>query len=136
MTVECATCHRGRAKPEMIQDVLLTLYRDDGMERALTEYRTLRDEYYGDYAFDFSHKALNQLAQILAIERDFDAALSFVDLNLEFNPQSVRAYQLQGDIWREKGNLTAARESYEKGLEIQPDNSFMQSLIERLDAAP
>jgi lipopolysaccharide biosynthesis regulator YciM len=136
MTVECATCHRGRAKPEMIQDVLLTLYRDEGMEKALTEYRTLRDKYYGDYAFDFSHKALNQLAQNLAIESDFDAASIFVDLNLEFNPRSVRAYQLQGDIWKEKGDLAAVRISYEKGLEIQPDNSFMQSLIDRLDTAP
>ena len=35
VTVECATCHRGTAKPEMIQDVLTAVFYDGGLAQAL-----------------------------------------------------------------------------------------------------
>ena len=111
-------------------------YRDDGLDEAITEYRSLRERYFGDYAFDFSDKSLNRLAERMIHEGQFDAALSFLKLNLEFNPLSVRAYQLQGDVWKEKSNMTAARHSYQKALEIAPDNAWTQRSLKRLDTPP
>jgi len=135
VTVECATCHRGVAKPEMIQDVLAAVFYDGGMEEALAEYRMLHDKYFGAYAFDFSANGLNDLAERMASADELDAALTFLDLNLEFNPESVRAYQLQGDMWKKKDDVAAARKSYEKALEMAPDNAFTQNLLDRLDAS-
>lgn len=132
VTVECATCHRGRAKPEMIQDLMSAMYREEGLDKAREEYLALRERYYGGYAFDFSERALNRLAEVMAGENDLDAALDFLDLNLEFYPQSDRAYQLQGDMWKQKGNIPAARNSYQKALEIAPNNSWTQKLIDDL----
>ena len=134
VTVECATCHRGVAKPEMIQDVLTVVFHADGLEQALAEYRILREKYFGAYAFDFSANGLNDLAERMASADELDAALTFLDLNLEFNPESVRAYQLQGDMWKKKDDVAAARKSYEKALEMAPDNAFTQGLLEKLDA--
>jgi hypothetical protein len=133
VTVECATCHRGTAKPEMIQDVLMAVYYDGGLEEATAEYRTLREKYFGAYAFDFSANGLNDLAERMARADELDAALTFLDLNLEFNPESVRAYQLQGDMWKKKEDFAAARKSYEKALELAPDNAFTHGLLKKLD---
>jgi tetratricopeptide (TPR) repeat protein len=134
VTVECATCHRGVAKPEMIQDVMTAVFYDGGLEEAIAEYRILRDKYFGAYAFDFSANGLNDLSERMAGADELDAALTFLDLNLEFNPESVRAYQLQGDMWKKKDDVAAARKSYEKALEMAPDNAFTQSLLEKLNA--
>ena len=135
ITVECVTCHRGQAKPDMIQDLLTKIFVADGLDKAIAEYRTLREQYFGGYASDFSAQALNMLAESMTKESELDAALSFLNLNIEFNPESVRAYQLQGDVWKAKSNVTAARVSYEKALELAPDNAWTQRLIKSVEPA-
>jgi len=133
VAVNCATCHRGQTKPEMLQDVLERSYREAGMEGAIAEYRELRDRYYGDYAFDFSARTLMVLAEILANVDDYEAALGFLDLNLEFNPESVRTLQYKARIQQEIGDKAAARESLLNAIELEPDNQWTHSLLERLD---
>ncbi len=135
ITVECATCHRGQRRPEMIENIMVSKYRNEGFDAARTEYRNLRDSYYGGYAFDFSDEALNQLAERLLSEQDLDGALAFLDLNIEFNPTSVRPLQIRGDVLRRKGDIAGARASYVKALEIDPDNRWTQALLDRLDSA-
>ncbi len=132
--VDCATCHRGQNKPEMLQDVLARAYRENGMENAIAEYRTLREHNYGGYSFDFSEGALNMMAERMAQEDELDAALGFLDLNLEFYPQSVRTLVLQGQVLAAKGDKPAARESYVKALALEPDNMWTKRLLDKLDA--
>lgn len=133
VAVDCATCHRGQAKPEMLHDVLARTYRQSGMARAVAEYRNLRDRYYGDYAYDFSPRSLMILAENLAEEDDYEAALSFLDLNLEFNPDSVRTYVLKASLQTDSGDKNAARLSLLKALELDPEDSWTRQLLERLD---
>lgn len=131
--VDCATCHRGNSKPEMIQEVLARTYQDKGMQEAGAEYRNLRERYYGGYTFDFSERALMILAERMAGDDDAKAALGFLKLNLEFYPQSSNSYVLQGQVLAASGDKTAAKESYQQALEIQPGNPWTQQLLDALD---
>lgn len=132
--VECATCHRGRPKPEMLHDVIERAYREDGMEQAITEYRELRDQYYGDYAFDFSPRPMMILAERLAADEDYDAAVRFLDVNMEFHPDSARTLQLKAQIQAAAGNRDGARASLLQAIELEPDNPWTRQLLDNLDA--
>lgn len=131
--VDCATCHRGQVKPEMLQDVLTTTFRHDGLPKAVEQYRSLREEYYGSYTFDFSESVLISVAQTLGRSKETDGALGFVKLNLEFFPQSMRSYVLQAQIFQMNGDVSGARVSFNKALEIQPDAQWVKKMLAALD---
>jgi tetratricopeptide (TPR) repeat protein len=133
VAVGCATCHRGQAKPEMIQDVLARAYREGGFDNAVQRYRTLRDRYFGSFAFDFSENALILLGERLAHQNDWDGALNFLDLNLVYFPESMRTIVLEGQVLAARGDKEAARERYLKALEIDPEEQWTRQLLERLD---
>lgn len=132
VAVACATCHRGRAKPEMLRDVLERAYRETGMPHAIAEYRQLRERYYGDYAFDFSPKALLRLAENLAGTGDYEAALGFLDLNLEFNPDSAPTLVFKAQLLAGQGDEVAARQHLLEALELEPDDPWIRTLLENL----
>jgi tetratricopeptide (TPR) repeat protein len=131
--VTCATCHRGQAKPVMIEDVLAQALHDDGLDKAVADYRDLRNRYYGGYTYDFSERSLMRFAEQLASEEALDDAIGFLDLNLEFYPQSSRSYSLRGQVYAELGDIAAAREDYVKALEIEPQSGWIRGLLEALD---
>ena len=72
--VDCATCHRGQARPQMLQDILTTVYKDEGLAKAIENYRTLRERCYGGYTYDFSESPLMVLAERLAGDGEVDEA--------------------------------------------------------------
>jgi len=130
--VDCATCHRGQAKPEMLQDVLASAYENGGLVEATDKYRVLRDRYYGGYTFDFSEKVLMITAESMAKDDELDAALGFLDLNLEFYPESARSFVLQAQVLTTKNDIPAARLSFLRALAIEPDNNRTQRLLAAL----
>jgi len=133
--VDCATCHRGQAKPQMLQDVLASIYHDEGLDKAIENYRALRERYYGGYTYDFSDKPLMSLAERLAASDDTDAALGFIKLNLEFYPESIQSYVGQAKILNAKGDKSAARNSLTKALEIRPESKWIKQKLASLEPA-
>ena len=133
VTVDCETCHRGQAKPEMLQDVLAKAYRSDGLDNAISEYRSLRERYYGGHTFDFSERALMSLGEQMAQEDQFAAALGFLNLNLEFYPESARTLVTQGQVQTANGDVAGARESYLKALELEPENQWTRRMLNALE---
>lgn len=132
VTVTCATCHRGLPKPEMIEDVLARSYHADGLDAAISKYRHLRDQNYGGYSYDFSENVLMRVAERLGMAEDFDATLAFVNLNLEYYPQSVRSYVMRAQVLTEIGDINGARADYEQALAIRPGNPRIQQELEKL----
>lgn len=133
VTVTCATCHRGQSKPEMIEDVLLRALHDDGLDQAIAKYRELRDRYYGGYTFDFSERTLMRIAEDLGGQDELDAAMAFVNLNLEFFPESSRSYVLRAQVLAEQGDIDAARSDYETALEMEPDSGWIKEQLDKLN---
>jgi len=133
VNVDCETCHRGQARPEMLQDVLAEAYSSDGIDAAISEYRSLREQYYGSHTFDFSERALMSLGERMAQQNEFAAALGFLNLNLEFYPESARTLVTQGQVLAADGDMAGARESYLKALEIEPDNMWTRRMLDALE---
>lgn len=133
VTVSCATCHRGQSKPEMIEDVLAAHLRDEGLDPAVARYRELRERYYGSYTFDFSERMLMGFAENLGARGELEAALRFVNLNLEYYPQSSRSYVVRAGVLLEQGDASGARRDYETALQLEPESAWIKARLDELD---
>ncbi len=133
VAVTCATCHRGQSKPEMIEDVLLQSLEADGLEPSISKYRELRERYYGGYTFDFSERVLMRMAETVGANERLDAALAYINLNLEYFPESSRSYVIRAQVFAEQGDTSAARRDYEKALQIEPDSRWIREQLDKLN---
>jgi tetratricopeptide (TPR) repeat protein len=130
--VGCVTCHHGVKEPRTLGAVMMKSIEKDGVTGAVDQYRKLRESYYGSAAYDFSADALTEVASDLAdSKKDYDGALSLVRLNLEFNPKDVNSYVLMGRLQLAKGDKAGGIASYEKALELDPENRWAKQQLER-----
>ncbi len=131
--VQCVTCHRGQEKPRMLAQLLVDAVDEDGLEGALARYRELRERYYGSHTFDFSEMTLVNVAQAMGDLKQMPAAEAFLDLNVEFNPDSVMTYLAQAQLLAGQGRKPAARVKLEHVLKLDPENRFAKRLLDGLD---
>jgi tetratricopeptide (TPR) repeat protein len=131
-TVQCATCHRGRAVPRTLTDTLWTTIVEKGPDAAVEQYRELRAKFYAKDTYDFSDtEFLNFLARVA--ESRPDAALPLLRMNLEFNPKSASTYIVMSRAYQRKRDKVAAVEMLRKALEIEPENGVAQGLLYQLE---
>jgi tetratricopeptide (TPR) repeat protein len=133
VSVTCATCHRGQSKPEMIENVLMQSLEEDGLANSISKYRELRERYYGGYTFDFSERMLMRMAETLGARELLDAAMAYVNLNLEYFPDSSRNYVIRAQVFAEQGNIAAARLDYAKALQIEPESRWIKEQLDKLN---
>jgi len=132
VTVSCATCHRGQTRPLMIEDVLAEVENNEGVEQSIARYRELREKYYGSYAYDFSERMLMRMAETYGAENELASAIAYINLNLEYFPESSRSYLLRGELLAELGDIEAARSSMEKALELEPQSRWIRQRLDNL----
>lgn len=131
--VQCVTCHRGQARPRMLESVIAGVIADSGVPAAVESYRALKSRYYGGYTFDFRERPLNAVAMNLMRENRPDDAVVILAVNLELNPDAASTHQLLGDAYTALGRRDSAIVSYRKSLELQPDNPPVKAKLEALD---
>lgn len=134
--VRCMSCHRGVARPALIQDVLAGSLDAGGADSAVARYRALREEHFGSAAYDFSAEALNEFAAELIRQRRAGHALPLLRLSVELNPRSLMAQFYLGEAYRVQGDTMRALTAYREALQIEPGQAFIRSLIERLGGGP
>ncbi len=130
--VNCATCHRGLSRPVTLAGEITRVYGEEGADAAVTHYRTLRERYYGSWSYDFSESSLNRMAQQLARRDDWDGALTILNLNKEFFPESASIYTGIGQAYMEKGDDDLALQHLERALELNPQNRMARRLLREL----
>ena len=132
LQVRCITCHHGVKHPQTLNALLMKSVSDKGVDAAILEYRTLRGRYYGSAAYDFSAPILNDVAGRLAeTKKDYDGATKLVNLNLEFTPNDANTYVTLGRIQSGKGDKPGAIASFQKALELDPNNRWAKRLLEQ-----
>jgi tetratricopeptide (TPR) repeat protein len=134
VNVVCETCHRGQARPILIQDLLVGVCRSEGVDSAVARYRALRSEYYGSETYDFSEFMLLDVASTLADSGDVDAAFALLDLNLEQFPGSAYTLARRGMLHAHAGDREAALDDLNKALELRPEDRRIRRMIEDLKA--
>lgn len=131
--VECVTCHHGVKKPETLGAAMNRAMAKGGVEAGIERYRSLRSDYYGSAAYDFSPGTLVEIAGAHAdAQKDPDGALKLLELSLEFHPQHVNTHITMGRVYAAKGDTAAAIASFQKALQIAPDNGWAKQQIERV----
>lgn len=129
--VTCVTCHRGVRHPQQIEDLVQATVAEQGIEAAVTEYRELRERYYGGASYDFTERPLLAAAQAMG-GSDAAAARRILELNLEFNPGSAFTLFALAGNHADAGDKDQAIELYRRGLEIMPDNRQAQRALQAL----
>jgi tetratricopeptide (TPR) repeat protein len=114
--VRCATCHRGVARPRLLDDELTLVLADSGLDAAGRRYRALREQYYGSGAYDFREPVLDQVARGETQAGRVDNAIGLLKLNAEFYPASGAIPFLMGEAYLQRGDTAAALASYRDAL--------------------
>lgn len=116
VVVRCATCHRGIARPRLLDDDLALMLADSGLDATVARYRALRARYYGSGSYDFGEMVLNQLARTEAQAKRLDNSLGLLKLNAEFYSNSTQIPFLQAEVYLQRGDTTAAIAGYRDAL--------------------
>ncbi|MEZ4700460.1 MAG: c-type cytochrome [Rhodothermales bacterium] len=132
LSVNCETCHRGVARPQMLEDMLADYVAEKGVDEAVAEYNRLREQYYGGFSYNFQEPTLIRTAQQLLDAENPDAALRFLDLNAEFFPNSSQTHAAMAEAYLAKEDKAAAIQHVEKALELNPNDRRLQQWLEDL----
>ncbi len=115
--------------------VRLTLIAEEGVAAAAARYRELRDEFYGQGAFNFGEFTLLNVAESLGGDGRVEDGIEIVKLNLEFFPESGFSYFALGEGYRMLGDTAEAITAYEKAQELVPGNPMIERRLQELKAA-
>lgn len=133
--VTCYTCHRGRPVPRTLEEELAHVIDERGPDAGIARYRELRQEFYGQGAFNFGEFTLVNLAERLGAEGRPEDGIRMLELNLEFFPESGFSYFALGEGRRMLGDSAAALEAYRRAQELLPANPMIGRRIQELTAA-
>ena len=131
-SLRCATCHRGVAIPKLLPDVLTETATKSGTAAAVQQYRDLRAKYYGGQSYDFSENGIVASAIPLINGNKPDDAITWLQLNAEFYPKSSATYAALGQAYAKKSDTLNAIKSFEKALELDPNNAVAKRQLDQL----
>jgi len=131
LQVGCFTCHHGNRRPETLEQSLIAVLDRDGLDSTLVAYKRLRNEYYGQAAYDFSEWSLITLAEDLAKEpAQQPAALAMLNLNLEYYPESAGTYARIAETYLAAGDTTTAMKSFDQALKLAPTDPWLKRRVD------
>jgi len=127
--VRCATCHRGIVNPAQLSDVLRQTMLGKGESAAVAQYRELRQGYLNTGAYDFREPVLLDLGRESLATRKPDDALAWLQLNIEFYPQSVPTLVALAQAHVAKRDQDAAKSDLQKALALEPGNAEARKIL-------
>jgi tetratricopeptide (TPR) repeat protein len=133
LDVSCFTCHHGNSRPEKLSDALVPVLKKDGPDAAVTRYRELRKEYFGQAAYDFSEWSLVSIAEELGREpAQTEGARALLNLNLEFYPESAPTYARIAETYLAAGDTTTAMTHFDRAMKLAPDDPWIKRRVEAI----
>ena len=121
--VQCMTCHRGVTNPQQLSDLLRQTMLGKGEGAAVAQYRELRQRYLDTGAYDFREPVLLDLGRESLTTHKPDDALAWLQLNVEFYPQSAASYVELAKAHVVKRDRDSAVAALTKALAIDPANA-------------
>ncbi len=121
--VQCATCHRGVTNPAQLIDLLRQTMLGKGEGAAVVQYRELRQAYLTAGAYDFREAVLLDLGRESLAMHKPDDAIAWLQLNVEFFPQSAQSYIELARAHQAKRDRDSAVADLTRALAIDPANA-------------
>lgn len=129
VSVGCMTCHRGRPRPVMLEDLLAQTISTHDAAAAVEQYESLREEYRDGFSFDFRPETLIRLGEQLLEEGRTDDAITMLRLNTEHHPMSSSAFSALARAYAAKGETDLAEVFVHKALTLDPGNRQALQLL-------
>ena len=130
--VQCMTCHRGIPIPQQLPDLLRQTMLGKGEGAAVAQYRELRQQYGNTGAYDFNERVLLELGRESLATFKPDDALAWLQLNVEFFPQSAASYIELSKTHLVKRDRDSAIVDLTKALAIDPSNADAKLRLQAL----
>jgi predicted alpha/beta superfamily hydrolase len=103
-----------------------------GLDAAISEYQRLKREHAEDY--HISEGEIDWLGYGLLFENKIAEAIEFYKLNVTEYPNSWNAHDRLGNAYQKNGAHELAIRSYEKSLELNPDNTNAVEILKELQS--
>ena len=129
--VGCVTCHRGSPLPQTLDVVLAETIDRAGVDSAVARYRDLRQNMVSG-RYDFGEATVNDLAASLAERGRTAEAITMLQMNQEFYPNSAAIDVALGDVYRQRGERDQAMTRYRAALVKRPDDRQAQRRLDEL----
>jgi len=101
----------------------------EGARRAIRKYRADPVNFYANFESD-----LNRLGYILMEQKQLEAAVQIFQLNVESYPDSANVYDSLGEAYADHGDRELAIKSYEKAVQLNPNNQGAKEALDGLRA--
>lgn len=132
--VSCYTCHRRQTKPPRhLVRVLAETYSREGLNAALDEYRSLRQEHFAAGRYDFRDRTLNSLARIATDAGNTEDALAVLEANQEMYPDSADVEAAFGFLYLQTEDSEKAEASFRRALDLDPENGNARFGLSRIE---
>lgn len=133
LEVSCVTCHHGNATPITLEEKLKRTFDRQGTDSTIRQYRSLREQFYGGFTYNFKEGTLLRLAdKIMEDSTKTSEAIKIVNLNIELYPAFAFSYVHLASIYEDQGNIKAAIENYEQAVRLNPKDERLKKQLERL----
>jgi len=129
--VGCVTCHSLRQRPATLEQELEWAFDSNGARAIEERYAQLRELYFGRGAYDFGARSLDNVAQAV-FDRDTEAALLALEINLRHHPGSVSTWNLKANAHRQLDEREEAISAFERVLELQPNQPQAERALREL----
>jgi tetratricopeptide (TPR) repeat protein len=104
-----------------IAPVIAATIDSRGIEAALAQYRSLREE--NPTRYNFREAQLNYLGYDLLGQKKYSEAIAVLKLNAEQYPQSFNVFDSLADAYVAAGKDAEAMQSYRQSLAVFPDKA-------------
>ena len=116
--------------PNRLANVLAKTIESRGIDAAVAQYRTLRDQ--GFPGLRESESDTNRLGYRLLGKGETESAIQVFRLNVETHPGSANVRDSLGEAYLAAGNKPLALESYQKAVAIDPKMKTAVAELQRL----
>lgn len=118
-------------KPRSIGVYLYDIILFQNVDKAIETYRQIGMSSMRN-SFIFSEDQLNDLGYQMIKEDKLEEAIKLFKLNVEEYPESANVYGSLGEAYKKNGQIDLAIESYERSLELNPDNNNAREILRQM----
>lgn len=133
VVIQCVTCHRGSPYPQTLQTVLTAAVNDFGADSAVARYERLREDMVSG-RYDFSEASLTATAQALGQHGKVADAITLLELNQKYYPNSANIDFAIGDLYLQSGDRDKAIVRYRTVLQKRPNDRRAAQRLRQLGA--
>jgi tetratricopeptide (TPR) repeat protein len=117
-------------EPMGAANALMLIENVQGTDPAIEFYKKLKQGANPEYRVDES--SLNTMGYHLLMQKRMDEAIKVFKLNVEEYPNAWNPYDSLGEAYMKAGQKELAIKSYEKSLELNPDNKNGTEMLKKL----